>query len=136
MSDDSTKKKSLIGLFADLPRLFANLVKEEIENLKTEIIGKLKHAGIGIGLFAAAGLFAFFMLAVFITAAVLGFATIVPGWLAALIVAVILLVITVIIALIGVAQVKKGVPPAPTETIKSVKKDVDAIKGVGKRETP
>jgi uncharacterized membrane protein len=136
MSDDSTKKKSLIGLFADLPRLFANLVKEEIENLKTEIIGKLKHAGIGIGLFAAAGLFAFFMLAVFITAAILGFATIVPGWLAALMVAVILLVITVIIALIGVAQVKKGVPPAPTETIKSVKKDVDAIKGVGKRETP
>ncbi len=133
---DSTKKKSLIALLADLPRLFSNLVREEIENLKTEIVGKLKHAGIGIGLFAAAGLFAFFMLAVFITAAILGFATIVPGWLAALIVAVILLVITVIIALIGLAQVKKGVPPAPTETIKSVKKDVDAIKGVGKRETP
>ena len=133
---DSTKKKSLIALLADLPRLFSNLVREEIENLKTEIVGKLKHAGIGIGLFVAAGLFAFFMLAAFITAAILGFATIVPGWLAALIVAVILLVITVIIALIGLAQVKKGVPPAPTETIKSVKKDVDAIKGVGKRETP
>ena len=133
---DSTKKKSLIALLADLPRLFSNLVREEIENLKTEIVGKLKHAGIGIGLFAAAGLFAFFMLAVFITAAILGFATIVPGWLASLIVAVILLVITVIIALIGLAQVKRGVPPAPTETIKSVKKDVDAIKGVGKRETP
>jgi hypothetical protein len=30
--------------------------------------------------------------------------------------------------------VKQGVPPAPTETIKSVKKDVNVIKGLGKRE--
>jgi hypothetical protein len=31
------------------------------------------------------------------------------------------------------ANLKKGVPPAPTETMESIKKDVDAIKGIGKR---
>jgi ABC-type transport system involved in multi-copper enzyme maturation permease subunit len=131
--DGSTKKKSIFALIADLPHLLTNLIKEELDQLKQEMIAKLKHAGIGIGLFAGAGVFAFFMVGVFLAAAVLGFATFLPAWLAALIVAGILLVIVVILVLIGLAQVKKGVPPAPTETIKSVKKDVNAIKGVGKR---
>ncbi len=136
MSDVPDKKKSLFALIADLPHLLTSLIKEELERLKQEMIGKLKHAGVGIGLFAGAAVFAFFMIGVFLAAAVLGFATIVPGWLAALIVAGILLVITLILVLIGVAQVKKGVPPAPTETMKSVRKDVNAIRGVGKREKP
>jgi predicted phage tail protein len=132
VSDTTHEKKSLFGLLADLPRLFGNLVKEELEQFKNEMVGKLKHAGIGIGLFVGAGVFAFFMVGVFLAAAVLGFATIVPGWLAALIVAGILLVITVVLVLVGVAQIRKGVPPAPTETITSVKHDVNAIKGIGK----
>jgi predicted phage tail protein len=130
--DSSTKKRSLFGLIADLPHLLSNLVKEEIEHLKDEMIAKLKHAGIGIGLFAGAGIFAFFLLATLLTAAILGFATLVPAWLAALIVAGFLLIITAILIAIGLAQVKRGVPPAPTETIKSVKLDVNAIKGIGR----
>jgi predicted phage tail protein len=134
VTDDTTgRKRSVFGLIADLPHLFTTLVKAELEQLKNEVIGKLKHAGIGIGLFAGAGVFAFFMVGVFLAAAVLGFATFLPGWLAALIVAGILLVIVVILVLIGLAQVKRGVPPAPTETMKSVRKDVNAIKGIGKR---
>ena len=133
MSDETAKKRSLVSLIADLPRLLVELAKEELNHAKKELIGKLVHAGIGIGLFVAAALFAFFLLAVLITAAVLGFATIVPAWLAALIVAGILLVIVIVLALVGLAQVKRGVPPAPTETITSVKKDINAIKGIGKR---
>lgn len=136
MSDDPTSKRSLFALIGDLPRLVISQVKNEIEQLKSEMIAKLKHAGIGVGLFAGAAFFAFFLFAVLIAAAILGFATIVPGWLAALIVAAILLVIVIVLALVGVRQVKQGVPPAPTETIKSVKKDVNTIKGVGKRENP
>ncbi|MET4782984.1 phage holin family protein [Glaciihabitans sp. UYNi722] len=136
MSDESVKKRSLFTLLSDLPRLLIELVKEELDHLKTEMVGKLKHAGIGIGLFAGAAFFAFFLFCVLIAAAILGLAVILPGWAAALIVAGILLVIVVILVLIGLAQVKKGVPPAPTETIKSVKQDVNAIKGIGKRANP
>ncbi len=132
MADDA-KKKSLFGLIADLPRLLVELLKGELDHFKNEMVGKLKHAGIGIGLFAGAAVFLFFAVGVLLAAAVLGIATVLPGWLSALIVGVVLLIIAVVIALIGLGQVKKGVPPAPTETITSVKKDVAAIKGVGKR---
>ena len=134
MNDDAPSRKSIFALIADLPRLVIGQVKNEIEQFKNELIGKLKHAGIGVGLFAGAGFVAFFLFAVLISAAILAFATIMPGWLAALIVAGILLVIVVILASVGLRQVKKGVPPAPTETINSVKKDVIVIKRLGKRE--
>lgn len=136
MSESPSKKRSLFALIAELPRLFGDLVREEIEQLKAEMIGKVKHAGIGIGLFAGAGFFAFFAVAVLVAAAVLGIAEALPGWLAALIVAVALLVITGILVGIGVAQFKRGLPPTPSDTIHSVKKDVNAIRGIGKRERP
>jgi hypothetical protein len=136
MSESPSRKRSLFTLIADLPRLFGDLVRAELEQLKDEIVGKIKHAGIGVGLFAAAGFFAFFAFAVLIAAAILGIAEGLPGWLAALIVAAGLLIITGILAAIGVNQVKRGVPPTPTDTIQSVKQDVNAIRGIGKREMP
>ncbi|MEP6482209.1 MAG: phage holin family protein [Rhodoglobus sp.] len=129
------RKRSLFTLIADIPSLITNLIRAELEQLKDEILGKLKHAGIGIGLLAGAGAFLFFALAVFVTAAILGLATVLPAWAAALIVGGALLVFAVILVLIGVANLKKGVPPAPTKTISSVKKDVNALKGIGKRES-
>ncbi|MCU1401942.1 MAG: phage holin family protein [Microbacteriaceae bacterium] len=135
MSESTSKKRSLFALIADLPRLLGDLVREEIEQLKAEMLAKVKHAGVGIGLFAAAGFFAFFAIAVLIATAILGIAVALPAWLAALIVGVALLIITAILVGIGVTQVKRGIPPAPTETIESVKKDVMAIKGIGKRGT-
>ena len=136
MSDDDRGRRSLFALIADLPRLLAELVKDELEQLKQEMLAKLRHAGVGVGLFVAAGLFAFFLMAVLIAAAILGLAVVLPCWAAALVVAGLLLVIVAILVGIGVAQVKQGMPPAPTETITSVKKDVNAIKGIGMREKP
>jgi len=132
----STPKRSLLSLLADVPMLFGNLIREEIAQLKAEVVGKIKHAGIGIGLLAGAAVFALFALGVLVAAAVLGIAEALPGWLAALIVAAALLVITGIRVGIGVAQLKRGVPPTPTRTIRSVKRDVDAVRGIRKRDKP
>jgi len=131
--EERSERRSLFRLLGDLPGALMDLVRAELDSLKQEIVGKLKAAGIGVGLLVGAGLFAFFLLAVLITAAILGIATALPAWLAALIVAAALLVVTIILALLGISNLKKGVPPAPTETVKSIKKDVNAIKGVGKR---
>ncbi|MCU1515077.1 MAG: phage holin family protein [Microbacteriaceae bacterium] len=133
MSDVSQKKRSLFALLGDLPHLLVDLIRGEIDNLKQEMVGKLKKAGIGIGLFVGAGIFAFFALSALVAAAILGIAEALPAWASALIVAGALLVITAILALVGLSQLKRGVPPAPTETIKSVRQDVNAIKGIGKR---
>jgi hypothetical protein len=127
-------RRGLFKLIADIPTLLMDLVRGEIESLKQELIGKLKLAGIGIGLLVGAATFAFFAVLVLIAAAVLGLATVLPAWAAALIIGGGILLIAVILALIGISSLKKGVPPAPTETIKSIKKDVRVIKGTGKRD--
>jgi hypothetical protein len=130
---EPTAKRGLFTLIGNIPGLLMDLVRGEIESFKQELIGKLKLAGVGIGLLVGAATFAFFALLVLIAAAVLGLATVLPAWAAALIIGGGVLVIAVILALVGISSLKKGVPPAPTETIKSIKKDVRAIKGIGKR---
>ncbi len=128
-------KRSLFALIGDVPRLIVGLFRQEIESLKQELIDKAKAAGIGIGLLVAAGAFAFFLLGVLVAAAILGLATVLPAWLAALIVAGVLLIITVVLVIVGVATLRRGMPPAPTATIESIKDDVRVIKGLGSRES-
>jgi uncharacterized membrane protein YqjE len=129
------KKKSLLGLLSDVPTLVRELVRGEIELLKSEMIRKLKALGIGAGLILGAVVVLFFFIGVLLTAAILALSLVIPGWLAALIVAFVLLVIAGILGLIGYRRLKKGIPPLPTKTIHGLKKDLNAVKGVGKRET-
>ncbi|MGA1836683.1 phage holin family protein [Herbiconiux sp. 11R-BC] len=128
---DKRARRSLVSLFAELPTLIVQLLKDEIENLKRELTARLAKLGIGVGLFVVAALLAFFALATLIAAAVLGLATVLPGWAAALIVAGALLLIAVILVLAGVASVKKGLPIVPEDAITSIKKDVNTVKGLG-----
>jgi len=131
MSKSTTEERRSLGsLISSLPGLVTDLLKAEFTNLQREIVGKLKAIGIGVAFFVVAAVLAFFMLGVLLAAAVLGFATIMPGWAAALTVAGIILLAIIVLVLLGVNRLKHGVPPAPTETIESVKDDVRAIKGL------
>jgi tetrahydromethanopterin S-methyltransferase subunit C len=130
------RKRSLFQLLSDVPTLVRELVQGEIELFKAEMIRKLKALGIGAGLIAVAAVILLFFIGVLLTAAILGLATVMPAWLAALIVAFVLLVIAAIIGFVGYRALKKGIPPVPTETISGLKKDLRVVKGVGKRETP
>ncbi len=127
------QKRSLFALIGSLPGLVVDLVKSELDQLKRELLRKLKHAGIGVGLLLAAAVFAFFAAGVLTAAAILGLAVVLPGWLAALIVAAFLLVIVGVLVALGVRELKKG-NPEPTETISSVKRDIRVIKGTARRE--
>jgi hypothetical protein len=124
--------RSLVRLVADLPTLIVQLIKDEIESFKNELVSKLKHAGIGSALFAVALFFAFIAFLVLVAAAILGLSEAFAPWLAALIVAGVFLLITVVLALLGLRWFKKGVPPVPEDTVDSIKEDVDAVKGTGK----
>lgn len=128
-----TPKRSLFKLIGDLPTLLVDLLRSELEQLKQELTEKIKHAGIGMGLLAGGAFFAFFAFGVLVAAAILGLAVVLPPWAAALIVFGVLLIITAILVAAGVSNLRKGVPPAPTETIESLKKDVRTIRGIGKR---
>jgi hypothetical protein len=127
------KKKSIFALLSDVPTLVRDLVKGELELLKTEIVAKLKILGVGAGLILGAVIVLFFFVGVLLTAAILGLATVMPGWLAALIVAFVLLIAIALLAWIGYREIKKAMPPVPEVTIKNLKRDINAIRGVGKR---
>ena len=129
------RKRSLIELVTSIPTLVSDLVTREIELLKAEMVAKFKALGIGAGLIAGALIVLLGMLGVLLTAAILALSEIMPGWLAALLVAAVLLIIAVVVGLIGYSVLKKGIPPVPTESIDSLKRDYRAIKGMGKRST-
>jgi uncharacterized membrane protein YqjE len=128
------RKRSLLELLAEIPTLVRELVLGELELLKQEMLRKVKALGIGAGLLVGALIFVFAMLGVLLTSAILALAQVMPGWLAALLVAAVLLIIAVILGLVGFRVLKKGIPPFPTDTIAGLKKDLNVVKGVGKRE--
>ncbi|SEB13338.1 phage holin family protein [Leifsonia sp. 21MFCrub1.1] len=121
--------RPLPELTKDLVAQLRRLVASEIALFKAEMAAKAKAAGIGAGLLVGALLFLFFAFAVLVTAAVLGFALILPAWLAALIVAAILLLIGVVLGLIGWRSLKKGVPPVPDDLGSELSADAKALKG-------
>ncbi|MCI0156707.1 phage holin family protein [Leifsonia shinshuensis] len=124
--------QSLGELITALPRLLIELLKAELAHLRAELAEKAKYAGIGIGLFVGAAAFLFFALGVLVAAAILGLAVVLPGWASALIVFGALLIIAAVLVLIGVSSLKRMNGVAPTETIASVKTDIDALKGLGR----
>ena len=112
------------AMSADLSRL----VRSEIQLAQTEISAKIKTAGIGVGAFGGAGVLALYGLGVLIAAAVLGLALVLPAWLAALIIGIVVLAIAGVAALIGKKKVEQAGPAVPERTVASVKDDVAEIK--------
>jgi uncharacterized membrane protein YqjE len=105
------------------------LVRSEIRLAQAELTEKGKHAGVGIGLFSGAGLLALYGLAALLTTAVIALDLVMPLWLAALIVTVVLFVAAGVAALVGRKQVNQATPAAPEKAIAGVKQDVEAVKG-------
>ncbi|MGT2425655.1 phage holin family protein [Amnibacterium kyonggiense] len=129
-ADTTDGRKSVFALIGELPGLITTLIRDEIEQLKRELVTRLKSAGIGIALFAGAAVFLFFAAFPLLAAAVLGLGEVLPYWLSALIIGALLVIIAVVLVLVGVSRLKKGVPPVPKEAVDSVKDDVKAFKGV------
>jgi len=124
---------SLGQLTAHLSEQMSRLVRDELALAQLEATQKAKRLGVGLGMFGGSGLLAFFGTGVAITAAVLGLATAVAPWLAAVIVAAVLFVVAGIVALTGKKAVAAGSPPVPREAIDSTKADVAAVREAVRR---
>lgn len=131
MSDQATQKRGLFRLIADVPTLIVQLFRDELESLKLELTKKVKGIAIGAALFAIAAVLAFLAVIILLFAAVFALALVLPAWAAALIVAGVLLLVVLVLVLVGMAQLKRG---NPAKTAESVKRDVNTIKGIGKRD--
>jgi Putative Actinobacterial Holin-X, holin superfamily III len=103
------------------------LVRQEMQLARAELTEKSRRVGLGVGLFAGSGVAVFYAVGALLFAAGLGLAEVMPGWLAALIVGVALLVVAGLEALFGRGQVKRGTPLTPNRTVDSVKADLDEV---------
>jgi uncharacterized membrane protein YqjE len=129
MSNPQQTDEPIGAVVHRLSEQIPELVRSEIRLAQAELTEKGKHAGVGIGLFSGAGLLALYGLAALLTTAVIALDLVMPLWLAALIVTVVLFVAAGVAALVGRKQVNQATPAAPEKAIAGVKQDVEAVKG-------
>lgn len=124
-----TQDETLGGLVHQLSEQIPELVRSEIRLAQAELTVKGKKAGLGVGLFSAAGVLAHFALATLVATAILALSLAVAAWLAGLIVAVVLLAAAGLAAVVGKLEVAQATPPAPERALAGVREDVATLKG-------
>jgi hypothetical protein len=122
------RERPLGELLKQLSDETSRLVRQEIELAKAEVTQKGRQAGVGAGLFGAAGVLGFLALAALTTCFILALDAVMPAWLAALLVALVYGAVAAVLAMRGRAKVKQAVPPVPEQTIETVKEDVEWAK--------
>jgi uncharacterized membrane protein YqjE len=123
-----TSELSVPELMRQLSDQTATLVRQEMALAKAELTEKGKRAGIGAGMFGAAGVFGLYALGALTATVILVLSRAITGWLAALIVTVVYAAIAGVLALLGKNNVRRGVPPVPEQTVQTVKEDVELAK--------
>lgn len=115
-------------LITRLSEQTSRLVRDELKLARAELTATAKQGGVGAGLLGAGGILAAYGFAALIATAIIALALVLPAWLSALIVTVVLFIAAGIAALLGKKKVQ-GLSPAPERTIDSVSQDVDELKG-------
>jgi len=123
----SAPERSTAELVKTASEQISRLVHDELRLAQAELAAKGKHVGVGAGLFGAAGLIALYGVAAVLTAAVLLLAVVMPAWVAAVLVGVLLLAVAGALALVGKRQVTQATPVVPADSVASVKADVAAV---------
>ena len=117
------------ALVNQLSQQIPELIRSEMRLAQAEVAQKGKRAGVGIGMFSIAGLLAFFAVASLVTTAILGLTYVVDPWLAALIVALLLLVAAVLVGVVGRNKVAEAGPAVPERAMQGIKDDIATVKG-------
>jgi uncharacterized membrane protein YqjE len=123
-----TEDRSVAELVGEISEQVSRLVRDELRLARAEMTEKGKRAGVGAGLFGGAGVVALYGVAALLVALVLGLAEVMPAWVAALLVAVLLFIGAAVLALVGRRNVRQATPPVPEQAMESVKADVAEVK--------
>jgi uncharacterized membrane protein YqjE len=126
---DRPEDASLGTLVSQLGTQLPDLIRSELRLAQAEVAEKGKRAGIGLGMFSAAGLLGFFGIGVLLAACVLLLDLVLPAWAAALIVTAVLFAAAGVAALMGKKKVSEAGAPKPERAIEGIKQDVATVKG-------
>lgn len=119
--------RSLGDLFSSLFNNVSTLFRQEVELAKAEIRESLSRAiGDAVGL-VIGGVILLFGVMTLVAAAVLGLATVMPGWLAALVVGGALALIGAIVLLVNLRDMRE-IDVTPERTVKTLRDDARFVK--------
>ena len=125
--DEVRTSESTADLVRQAAEQISTLIRDELALAKAEMSEKASRAGKGAGLFGGAGLVSLYGVLGVLAAVVLLLAYVMPAWVAALLVGVVLLVIAGLLALVGRSQVRQATPPVPREAARGVRADIDTV---------
>ena len=120
--------RSMSDLLRALSEQTTTLVRQEIELAKAEMTAKGKQLGVGVGAFGGAAVVGIYAFGALTACFILALSTLVDGWLAALIVALVYAAVAGVHALVGKKKTQAGAPPVPERAITSTKEDVEWAK--------
>lgn len=127
--DWDERDRSVGNIVGDLTSEVAHLARVEAQLAAREMADKAKRGAKGGGMFAMAGVLAFYGGAAFALAAGIALALVWPAWLAAIVVGVVLFALAGIEALIGRSMLRRAMPPVPDQTMERAREDADALRG-------
>jgi len=125
---DDAAERTLGQLVAEATQDISSIVRSEVALAKAEMAADAKKAGLGVGMFATAGVFAFLALILLLIAAAFGLVALgLSPWLAFLIVALVLLIIGAVLVLVGKRSID-SVQGKPERAIKSTQETIAAVR--------
>jgi uncharacterized membrane protein YqjE len=126
-SAEDLRDRGVSDLVKQLADQTSTLVRQEIDLAKAEVAQQGKEAGKGVGLLAGGAVVALLGAGTLVAFLVMLLDGAIPNWLAALIVAVVLLALAAGLALAGRNRLRRATPPAQ-QTVETVKEDVQWAK--------
>jgi MFS family permease len=131
--DNNDLRTSSTGeLLKHLSEQTSALVRKELELAKAELTQKGREAGRGAGLLGGAAVIGMLAGGALTAFLILLLSEAMNAWVAALIVTVIYVAIAGALALVGRDRMRAGMPPAPEQTVETVKEDVQWAKSQAK----
>jgi hypothetical protein len=125
---DDLRDRPIGDLVKQLAGQTSTLVRQEIDLAKAEMSQKASIAGKGAGLLGGAAVVGLLAAGALTACVILALSEVIPDWLAALIVALVLGAIAAVLALQGRNRIRAATPPVPEQTVETVKEDVEWAK--------
>jgi Putative Actinobacterial Holin-X, holin superfamily III len=106
----------------------SSIVRLELQLAAAELKQKVVSLGVGLGMLVGAALFALFALGFALATVAAALAIVLDTWLALLIVTGGLFLLVGALVFLGIASIRKGTPPVPTQAIAEAKLTAEALK--------
>jgi putative superfamily III holin-X len=132
-SSEDLKEQPWVDVLKTLAEELRDFVQQEMQLVKTELSSKVKQAGIGAGMFGAAGFMGFLAVGTLTAAVILALALVLPAWAAALIVSAFYGLVAAVLALVGRKKVKAATPLAPEQAIRTVQATKEQVQQAWER---